>query len=215
MTAAGRSFLYDSLLDWIVLGLLALEGLALAAVGATLVPAADRGLAREVAADVVAETEDPLPFTEAALADTIHTMVLWAGVALVVAGLLSIAAGVWFRRYRGGVRDRLDAGDSAPRWHAPALGGLLATALAFVPVVQLLGGAAAGAVSEGSATLDGALAGLLFGAPAFALWAALIAAPLAAGTPLVAVLAAVIFAFYVVFDVVLGALGGLAAGLLT
>jgi hypothetical protein len=214
-TTDDRSVLYDSLLDWIVLALLALQGLGVAAAGGILATGVSRDVAREVAADVIADPDVQLSLSEAELADAVYTIITWGGIGLAVGGLLTVVAGGWLYRYRGRVRDRLDAGDPAPRWHAPVFGALFATALAFVPFVQVAGGAAAGAISTSSPTLDGAISGALFGAPLFVTVGAVVAGAFAAGTPVVAVITLLIVAFSVAFDAVLGALGGLAAGLLT
>lgn len=210
------SLFYDTWLDWLVAGLLALEGLVVAWLGVAVVGDLDRAFAEEAAAEFFADPEaSSLPLTEPELADAIYTIATWAGWGLVLAGVATVAAGVLFYRYRGRVRDHLAAGRQAPRWHAPLLGGLLATALVFVPFVQVLGGAVAGSLSDRSATVDGALAGVVFGAPAYVLWLAALAGTLVAGFGSVAVVVLVALLFYLLIDVVLAAIGGLAAGLLS
>lgn len=214
-TTDDRSVLYDSLLDWIVLGLLALQGLGLVAAGGILVTTVTRDTARDIAADVASDPEFPASISTAELADALYTMTTWAGSGLAVGGLLMVVTGGWLYRYRGRVRDRLEAGDTAPRWHAALFGALFATALPFVPFVQVAGGAVAGALSTNSPTADGAISGALFGAPLFVTVAAVVAGAFAAGTPILGVLALVVVALSVAFDAVLGAVGGLAAGLLS
>jgi hypothetical protein len=210
------SLFYDTLLDWLILGLLALEGLVAAWLGFAISTQVDRAFAEEVAAEFLASPDaGSFPLTEAELADAIHTVVVWAGGGLAVAGLVMIGVGVWFRRYRGDVRERLADGRQAPRWHAPLLGGLLATALLFVPFAQVLGGGVAGYLSDRSATVDGALAGVVFGAPAYLVWVAVVVGALVAGLPVVAFALVFILLVYLVVDLVLAAIGGLAAGLLS
>lgn len=214
-SADASSLFYDTWLDWIVLGLLALEGLVAAWLGVTLATGVDRAFAEEVAADVVAEADPSLGVSEQAIADAVQTVVAWVGGGLVLTGLLMVAAGIWFRRYRVGVRDRVADGRPAPRWHPPLLGGLLATALVFVPFVQLLAGGVAGYLSDRSGVLDGALAGVVFGAPAYAVWVAAIAAVVVSGFPSIAVLFLLAALAHLVVDVVLTAIGGLVGGLLS
>lgn len=210
------SLFYDTLLDWLILGLLALEGLVAAWLGFALSTQVDRAFAEEVAAEFLASPDaGSFPLTEAELADAIHTVVVWAGGGLAVAGLVMIGVGVWFRRYRGDVRERLADGRQAPRWHAPLLGGLLATALLFVPFVQVLGGGVAGYLSDRSSLLDGALAGVVFGGPAYAVWVAVVVGALVAGFPSIAVLLVLMFLVYLVVDVAITAVSGLVAGLLS
>jgi len=210
------SLFYDTWLDYLVAGLLALEGLVAAWLGVSVVGDLDRAFAEEVAAEFLSGPDAAeFPLTEAELADAVYTVATWAGWSLVLAGIATVAVGALFYRYRGGVRDRLDDGRQAPRWHAPLLGGLLGTALAFVPFVQVLAGGVAGALSDRSATLDGALAGLVFGATAYVVWAAVAVGVLLSGLPSVALALAVLFAVYLVVDVALAAIGGLAVGLLS
>lgn len=210
------SLFYDTWLDWLVAGLLAVEGLVAAWLGVSVVGDVDRAFAEAVAAEFFASPEaSSFPLTEAELADAVYTLATWAGWGVVLAGLATIAAGVLFYRYRQDVRDRLDAGGAAPRWHAPLLGGLLATALAFVPFVQVLGGAVAGSLSDRSATLDGALAGLVFGAPAYVVWVAVVAGALASGVGGFGVLVLVAVLVYLAVDVLLAAVGGLVGGVLS
>ncbi len=209
------SLFYDTWLDWLIVALLAIGGVLAAWLGVTLVNDFDRALAEEFAAEFLTGPDAAeFPLTEPELADAVYTVATWSAGGLVVAGLLTVAAGIWFRRYRNGVRDRLAEGRQAPRWHAPLLGGLLATALVFVPFVQVLGGGAAGSLSDRSATLDGALAGVVFGAPGYVVWLAAVAGTLAAGYGSVAVLVLLAMLVYLVVDVVLAAVGGLVAGLL-
>lgn len=210
------SLFYDTWLDWLIAGLLGLEGLVAAWLGVSVVGDVDRELAEEAAADFLSGPDAAeFPLTEAELADVFYTVASWAGWGLVLAGLAMIAAGVLFYRYRGDVRDRLADGRPAPRWHAPLLGGLLATALLFVPFVQVLGGAVAGHLSDRSAIVDGALAGVVFGAPAYVIWAAVVAGTLASGVGGFGVVVLIALVVYLLVDVVLAAAGGLVGGLLS
>jgi hypothetical protein len=210
------SLFYDTWIDWLVAGLLALEGLVVAWFGVTVAGDVDRAFAEEVAAEFLSGPDAAsFPLTEPEFADAVYAVATWAGWGLAVAGVLTVAAGIWFRRYRVDVRDQLAAGRPAPRWHAPLLGGLLGTALVFVPLVQVLAGVVAGALSDRSATLDGALSGVVFGAPAYAVWAAVVVGVLVAGLPSVALALVFLFLIYFVVDVVLGAVGGLVGGLLS
>lgn len=212
------SLFYDTWLDYLLVALLAVEGVVGAWLGVLLAGRVDRPLADELAAEFLADPEAPasFPLSEPELADAIYTLLTWVSGALVGAGVLTVLVAVLFYRYRGDVRDRLADGRRPPRWHAPLLGGLLATALVFVPPApQALGGAVAGYVSDRSATVDGALAGLVFGAPAYLLWVAVLVAAVVAGVPALAGLAAVGMVFYLVIDVVLSAVGGLVGGLLS
>jgi len=212
------SVFYDTWLDYLVVALLALEGLVGAWLGWVVANGSDRAFADEVAAEFFSDPEAStaeFPLTEAELADAVQTIGTWVGWGLVLAGLATVAAAVLFYRYRGDVRDRLAAGRSAPRWHAPLLGGLLATALAFVPFVQVLAGGVAGYLSDRSAVVDGALAGVVFGAPAYLVWVAALAGAAAAGLGSVGVLVVIALVVYLAVDVLLAAVGGLAAGLLS
>lgn len=214
--ADDSSLFYDTWLDWLIAVLLAVEGLVAARLGVSVVGDVDRAFAEEFAAEFFASPDAAsVPLTQPELADAVLTVATWAGWGLVLTGLLTVAAGGLFYRYRAGVRDQLAAGRPAPRWHAPLLGGLLATALAFVPFVQVLGGAVAGSLSDRSATVDGALAGVVFGAPAYVLWAAAFAGTLAAGLGVVAVAILLAMVVYLLLDVLLAAVGGLVGGLLS
>jgi hypothetical protein len=215
--SSSSSLFYDAWLDYIVVALLAVEGVVAGWLGVLLVGRVDRQLADELAAEFLADPEAAsFPLTEPELADALYTLLTWVGGALVGAGVLTVLVGVLFYRYRGDVRDRLADGRRPPRWHAPLLGGLLATALIFVPPApQALGGAVAGYVSDRSAIVDGALAGLVFGAPAYLLWVAVLAAAVVGGVPALAGIAAVAMVLYLVFDVALSAIGGLVGGLLS
>ena len=210
------SVFYDTWLDYLVVGLLALEGLVAAWLGISVVVGIDPAFAEEVAAEFFADPQaEQFPLTEPELADAVHTIATWAGWGFVLAGVATVAVGVLFYRYRQRVRDRLDDGRPAPRWHAPLLGGLLATALVFVPLVQVLGGAVAGSLSDRSAIVDGAVAGLVFGAPAYVLWAVVLVGVLVAGFPSVLLALLFLLLIYLVVDAVLGAVGGLVGGLLS
>jgi hypothetical protein len=215
--SSSSSLFYDAWLDYIVVALLAVEGVVAGWLGVLLVGRVDRQLADELAAEFLADPEAAsFPLSEPELADALYTLLTWVGGALVGAGVLTVLVGVLFYRYRGDVRDRLADGRRPPRWHAPLLGGLLATALIFVPPApQALGGAVAGYVSDRSAIVDGALAGLVFGAPAYLLWVAVLAAAVVGGVPALAGIAAVAMVLYLVFDVALSAIGGLVGGLLS
>jgi hypothetical protein len=210
------SLFYDTWLDWLVAGLLVLEGLVATWLGVSVVGDIGRAFAEEFAAEFFASPDaSSFPLTEPELADVVYTVGTWAGWGVVLTGLVMVAAGIWFWRYRQGVRERLADGHPAPRWHAPLLGGLLATALLFVPFVQVLGGAVAGYLSDRSAIVDGVLAGVVFGAPAYVLWAAVVTGTFASGVGGVGVLMLIALVVYVLFDVVLGAVGGLVGGLLS
>lgn len=212
--ATSSSLFYDRLLDYLLVALLAIEGLIAAWFGVSVVSSIDRAFADDVAAEVAASGDLPLGLSEAELADAVHSLGGWAGGGLVVTGVVMLAFAAWFYRYRGRVHDRIAEGQAPPRWHAPILGAVLATALAFVPFVQFLGGGVAGYLSEGSSTLDGALAGVLIGAPAYVLWGALAVGSLVAGLPSLAVLVVFIVFLYVAVDVVLATIGGLVGGVL-
>lgn len=212
------STFYETWLDYLVVALLTIEGIIGAGLGVIFVDNIDRQLAEDFAAEFLSDPEatDAFPLTEPELADVIYTLLTWVSGAIVAAGVITVLAAILFYRYRGDVRDRLADGRRPPRWHAPLLGGLLATALAFIPPApQVFGGAVAGYVSDRSATVDGALAGLVFAAPAYLLWIAAIAAVVAAGSPTVAGIAVIAMLFYLVLDVVLSAVGGLVGGLLS
>jgi hypothetical protein len=213
--ADASSLFYDTWLDWIILALFAVEGLVAALLGVNLATGVDREFAENVAVEVVAEADPSIGVSEQVIADAVQTVAVWVGGGFVVAGLLTVAIGVWFRRYRVGVRDRVVDGQQAPRWHAPLLGGLLATALLFVPFVQLLGGGVAGYLSDRSGILDGALAGVVFGAPGYVGWVAVLASVLLSGIPSATVLFLFAALVYLVADVVLAAVGGLVGGLLS
>lgn len=208
------SLFFDSLLDWLVAGLFVLEGLAAIAVGATLTQSVDRAFAR----DLVADVEQPPSFvSEAVLVDTIHNLLVWSGVGAVVLGGLFVVAGVAFRRYRTRVRAAHEAGAPASTRHAVVLGGSLAiVGQAFVPFVQVGGGAVAGYLRAGeNATVAGALTGLLAGAPAVVLAVFPAAGAALAGAPLVGALLVVAAFVGAVVSVVMGAVGGLVAGIAT
>lgn len=213
---SSSSLFYDRLLDYLLVGLLAVQGIVAAWFGVTVADSVDRSVAEELAADFLSGPEaSSFPLTEPELADAVYTLFTWVSGALVVAGVLTVAVAVLFFRYRNDVRDRLADGRRPPRWHAPLFGGLLATALVFVPFVQVVGGAVAGSVSDRSATVDGALAGLVFGAPFYVVWGAVLATALIAGVPVFAGLAVLVMAVYLAIDVVLSAVGGLVGGLLS
>ncbi|WP_336035798.1 DUF5518 domain-containing protein [Halobacterium yunchengense] len=209
---APSSLFYDRLLDYLLVALLVVEGLVVAALGATVATADVRSFAERVAADAAASGELPLGYSEQALADAIRTLVAWGGGGLAAAGVLLVAAAAWFYRYRGRVRDRLADGRRPPRWHAVLLGAALATALAFVPFVQVAGGAVAGHLTDRGALVDGALAGVLFGAPAYVVWGAVAAGAVAAGAPALVGFVAFGVLVYVAVDAVLAAVGGLIGG---
>lgn len=217
-SSSSSSVLYDTWLDYIVVALLVLEGVVAGWLGVVFAGRIDRTFTEELAAEFFSDPDatSTFPLSEPEFADAAYTLLTWVSGALVAAGVLTVLVAVLFYRYRGGVRDRLADGRRPPRWHAPLLGGLLATALVFVPPApQALGGAVAGYVSDRSAIVDGALAGLVFGAPAYLLWVAALAAAIAAGVPVFAGLAVVVMALYVAFDVALAAVGGLVGGLLS
>jgi len=210
------SVFYDTWLDYLVVALLALEGLVATWAGVSIVGGVDRALAEDFAAEFFTDPDaSEFPLTEPELADAIYTIFTWAGWGFVLTGLATVAAGVLFYRYRGRVRDRVAAGEQAPRWHAPLLGGLLATALFFVPFAQVLGGGVAGYVSDRSAIVDGLLAGLVFGATGYLVWAAVFVGVVAAGFPSVLVALLFLLLVYLVVDAVLGAIGGLVGGLVS
>jgi hypothetical protein len=208
------SLFYDNLLDYLVVALLAVEGIVVGWLGVTALTEVDRSLADEIARDVATNSERPLGLSEQALADTIYSLVVWGSGGLVAVGVVLVVGGLWFYRYRDGVRERVADGRRPPRWHAPLLGGVLATALAFVPFAQVGGGGVAGYLSDRSSTVDGALAGVVFGAPAYVLWGALAVGALAAGTPTLAVFVVFAVLVSVAVDIVLAAISGLLAGLL-
>lgn len=213
---SSSSLFYDRLLDYLVVGLLALQGVVAAWFGLTFAGRVDQSFADEVATEFLSGPDaSSFPLTEPELADALYTFFTWVSGAAVVAGALTVVVAVLFFRYRNDVRDRLADGGRPPRWHAPLLGGLLATALVFVPFVQVVGGVVAGYVSDRSATVDGALAGLVFGAPFYVIWAAVVGTALFAGVPLFAGLAALVMVVYLAFDVALSAVGGLVGGLLS
>lgn len=209
------SLLYDKLLDYLLVALLVVEGIVVGWLGVTALTEIDRSFADEIARDVVANSERPLGLSEQALADAIYSLAVWGSGGLVAVGVVLIVGGLWFYRYRSGVRERVADGRRPPRWHAPLLGGVLATALAFVPFAQVGGGGVAGYLSDRSSTVDGALAGVVFGAPAYVLWGALAVGALVTGTPTLAVFVVFAVLVYVAVDVVFAAIGGLLAGLLT
>jgi len=207
------SLFYDTWLDWLIIGLLGIGSVVAAWLGVTVSTAVDRAFAEDVAAEFLAGPDaTEFPLTEPELADAIYAVATWAGGGLVVAGVLTLAVCVWFRRYRNRVRDRLAEGRRPPRWHAPLLGGLLATALALVPFPQAVGGGAAGYLSDGSSTLDGAVAGVVFGAPGYVVWLAAVAGTLAAGFGFVAAFLVLVLLVELVVNVLFAAIGGLVAG---
>ncbi|MFB6268800.1 MAG: DUF5518 domain-containing protein [Halobacterium sp.] len=213
-SAPGASSLfYDRLLDYIVVALLAVEGLVAAWLGVSMSSSIDRAFADDVAAEFAASGDLPPGVTEAELADAVLDLGAWAAGGLAATGVALLAVAVLFYRYRGRVVDRVEAGERAPRWHAPLLGGILATALLFVPFVQVLGGGVAGYLSDRSSVVDGALAGVVFGAPGFVLWGALVVGALRSGLPSLSVLFGGALILYVVVDVVLATIGGLVGGL--
>jgi len=213
---SSSSLFYDAWLDYILLAVLALEGVLAAWIGVVVADRVDQSVADDLAAEFLSGPDaSSFPLTEPELADAIYTLLTWVSGALVAGGVLTVVVAVLFYRYRGDVRDRVAAGRRPPRWHAPLLGGLLATALAFVPFVQVLGGLVAGRVSDRSATVDGALAGVVFGAPAYVVWGAVLVTVVLAEVWSFAALAVLAMAVYLAFDVVLGAVGGLLGGLLS
>ncbi|MCG1004516.1 MULTISPECIES: DUF5518 domain-containing protein [Halobacterium] len=207
------SVFYDQLLDYLLVALLAVEGLVIAWLG-VIVATIDRTFAEEFAAEAVANGDQPFGLSEPALVDAVHGIATWAGGGLVATGVLLVVAGAWFYRYRGRVRQRVAADLRPPRWHATLLGAVLATALAFVPFAQAGGGAVAGYLTDRSSLLAGALVGVLFGAPAYVFWGAVAVGAVVAGVPTVAVLVLVVALVTVVADVVVAAIGGLLGGFL-
>lgn len=210
---ASSSLFYDRLLDYLLVVLLAVEGVVVAALGVVVATADTRSLAEELAADTAASGDLPLGYSEQTLADAIQTLVAWAGGGLAATGVLTVAAAAWFFRYRGRVRDRLADGGRPPRWHAALLGAALATALAFVPFVQVGGGAVAGYLTDHSSLVDGVLVGVLSGAPVYALWGSFAVGAVVAGPPVLVAVVAVVVLLHVAVDVVLAAIGGLVGGL--
>lgn len=207
------SLFYDTWMDWLIVGLLGVGGVVAAWLGVTISNAVDRAFAEDLAAEFLTGPDaSSFPLTEPELADAIYAVATWAGGGLVVAGLLTLAVCAWFRRYRNAVRDRLAEGRHPPRWHAPLLGGLLGTVLLLVPFPQVVGGGVAGYLSDRSATLDGALAGVVFGAPGYVVWLAAVAGTLAAGLGFVAAFLLLVLLVELVVDVFLAAVGGLVAG---
>jgi hypothetical protein len=209
------SLFYDRSLDYVVVALLAVEGLVVALLGVTVLQDVDRSFTAEVAAEVAADGEIPLGLTEQAFADALYSLLSWGGGGLVATGAVLLGGAVWFYRYRGRVRERLADGARPPRWHAPVFGGVLATSLAFVPFAQVGGGAVAGYLSTGSATVDGVVAGVVFLAPAYVLWGAVAAGTVAAGTPAIAFVVGIAGLVSLAVDVVLAGSAGLLTGLFT
>lgn len=208
------SLFFDSLLDWLVAGLFVLEGLVAIAIGVTVAQSVDHEFAR----DLVVDLEQPPTFvSEPVFVDTVHNVLFWGGVGAAVLGALFVVAGVAFRRYRTRVRASHEAGQPASTWHAVVLGGSLAiVGQAFLPFVQLGGGAVAGYLRAGeNATVTGALAGLVAGAPSVVLAVFPAAGAALAGAPFVGTLLVVAALVGTVVSVVMGVVGGFVAGIAT
>ncbi|SEW16435.1 DUF5518 domain-containing protein [Halobacterium jilantaiense] len=212
------SVFYDTWLDYLVVALLTIEGLLGAWLGWALTNGVDQTVADDFAAEFFSDPEvstAEFPFTEAEFADAVYAAFTWAGWGFVLTGVATVAVAVLFYRYRGSVRERLADGRQAPRWHAPLFGGLLATALVFVPFAQVLGGGVAGYLSDRSAIADGALAGVVFGAPAYLLWAAVFVGGISAGFGSIGLLVVFSVLIYLATHVFLATVGGLVGGFLS
>lgn len=205
-----NSLFYDGLLDWLVAGLFALEGLVAVAAGYAVATGADRELAREVVADMQTQSNQ---VSDAVLVDTIYNMVLWGGVGIAVVGVLFLVAGAAFRHYRRRTRDA--GGDLGSTRHAVAVGGSLAIVGSFVPFAWIAGGAIAGHLRAGeNATIAGVLAGLVAAAPVLVIAVFPAVGAAAAGAPalggFLVVVALIVAAIYAATS----ALGGFVAGLI-
>ncbi|QRY22538.1 MULTISPECIES: DUF5518 domain-containing protein [unclassified Halobacterium] len=214
-TPRESSLLYDTKLDYVIAALLVVQGLIIALIGLLLVNLDRSAFATELAAELTADPEFTFSISQPALAAAIETLLTWTAIGFLVAGVGTVLIAASFFRYRGRVRDLIAVGDSPPRWHAPLLGGLVATAISFIPFSQLVGGAVAGTASTRSPTLDGALAGAVFGAPSYVIWAAIAAGTFAAGTPFLIIVVLISLLLTVAINVVLSAVGGFAARLLS
>lgn len=208
------STLLDSALDWLVAGLLALEGLGAIGAGFAMTSSVDRELARETVADMATEST---VVSDAVLVDAIHNIAFWAGVGIGVTGAVLVAVAVAFRRYRRGVRNRYAPGEDLSRRDAALNGGVIAVAGSFVPFATIGGGGIAGYLRGGpGGTLAGLLAGVVTGAPMLFVGVFAAAGALAAGTPtlagLIVVAALIIVGVFAAFAAVGGLLGGLLAG---
>lgn len=194
--------------DWIIVVLLVLLGLAVSGIGGLLIGLADR----EWIADLVAEENvDPGPLSEAELIDLLTAGGFWGGLGVVAVGIGMIVVGVLFGIGRRRV-DRLDPGEPAPTFLANALLGAFITGLtSFIPLSGLLGGGVAGYLESDdswSGAIVGVAVGALTAAPIAAVTLAIAMGFVAEGMAVWGLGLAVAILFAVAFAIGLAAIGG-------
>ena len=148
----------SKLISWLAAGFLALAGLLVTTVGASLYTLADRDLITELVADGTISSSQ---LTDAELVDVTVALSTWGGIGLVLTGVLMIVAAVGFLLYRSRVR-RQEGRDRPDTATLAIVGAVVTGVTSFVPLSPLLGGLVAGYLRRGE-SMDGVRVGAYAG----------------------------------------------------
>ncbi len=206
-----QTIVFDRLLDWSIGAILTIVGLLGATFGLGIYYAVNRPDVAELIYNSEFQSD---VLTEAEAIDALVAVGQWTGLGFVVAGGLTVIAGVAVVVAHGRARR---AGRSTPRWIVALVGGILGIVLGFVPFSPALGGAVAGYLDPNRSASGlgiGTVAGL-FGAVPVVIVASFASVGLFMGLPgdaiiLVISVFGLLFIFTVATAVGLSAVGGYA-----
>lgn len=194
--------------DWILVGLLVILGLAVIAIGGLLYRVADRDWIAELVAD---ETIESNIITKPELVDLLFAGSVWGGIGVMLAGGVLVLGGIAFGvgRYR---IDQAEPEVEPPTFRANALLGAFVSAVtSFVPLSGILGGGVAGYLQTDdtwSGALVGALSGLLLALPLVIVAGVLLFGLAAEGLAVFALFGLFLLLFALTFSIGLSAIGG-------
>lgn len=144
--------------DWIAAAIAAIVGIAAAGGGFALVT----GAREDIVGDIIEqEMIEPEGITQAELTNALVEVAWWAGIGLIIAGVLTVLGAIVYAVLRR--RERADSG-AYSAVTGGGLGAVVAAIGSFIPLSPLLGGAVSGYITgtpnNRSPVKSGALAGL-------------------------------------------------------